>query len=385
MEKNENGRPLILLITNIPNPYRIALFNELNTLLQKNGYRFHIIFGSATYSRRKYDLQHQTIHFSYSLLGSVTFHFGNNEHTYFLYQRLMRTIVKLKPGLIIASGFNLATWKVWLLSFVMSFRYVIWSGSYPVKGRNDSLLRQWFRKMLLSRCSACIVYGRKAQGYLNQLGITSEKIFTAINTVDTAFFSQHTEQYRKQVAIKPPYHFCTIGYFSKRKDTLALLHSIKLLTDINPNFVLDIIGDGPELNNMKRYVTDNGLDRFVVFHGYKQQEELPTYLASSIGFLFQTGYDIWGLVLNEAMAAGLACLSSINAGSTHDLIEHGRNGFAVDFNQPETVVSIMDELIRNPEKARTIGREAVCTMESKASLSASAQGFLNAIHFSLKP
>ncbi len=385
MKKNKNGNPLILLVTNIPNPYRIALFDELNIMLQKNGYRFHVVFGNSTYSRRKYELPYQAIRFPYTLLDSVTFHFGNSEHTYFLYQRLTRTILKLKPMLIIASGFNLATLKVWLLSFWLSFRYVIWSGSYPVKGRNDSLLRQWMRKLLLSRCSSCLVYGSKAEEYVKQLGIASYKIFTAINTVDTSFFSQQTEQQRKQVVFKPPYHFCTIGYFTRRKESLAMLQTIKLLSDINPNFVLDIIGDGPELARMKQFITDNKLDRYVVFHGYKQQHELPAYLAGSIGFLFQTGYDIWGLVLNEAMAAGLACLSSINAGSTHDLIEHGRNGYAVDFNYPESVVKIMDELIRHPEKARAIGQEAKRTIQSKATLSASTQGFLNAIHFSLKP
>lgn len=50
-------------------------------------------------------------------------------------------------------------------------------------------------------------------------------------------------------------------------------------------------------------------------------------------FLFQTDFDIWDLVLVEAMSAGLPCISSIHAGATHDLIKDGVTGFAMNLSE----------------------------------------------------
>lgn len=369
----------VLLVTNIPNPYRIALFNRVDQQLKESGYGFRVIFGAATYSRRKYELKESAIQFENKILKSTTLHFGNNEHTYFFYQGLCRYILKMKPSVVIASGFNLATFKIALLSLFMSFRMIIWSGSIVHKGRNDSWLRMLYRKWLIHRSKTFIVYGTKAGNYLKQLGASPSDIFTAINTVDTQFFAKETRKLRGSHPLKPPYHFCTIGYFSKRKNGTAILKVIKKLSERNSDFILDVIGEGSDLENMKAYVQENKLNNYIVFHGYRQQHELPHFLANSIGFLFQTDFDIWGLVLNEAMSSGIACLSSLNAGATEDLIIHGKNGFAVNFEDIETTANYLEFLLRNPDKAADMGKEASETIQHRANLEISAEGFVNSI------
>ncbi len=369
----------VLLVTNIPNPYRIALFNRVNQRLKETGFGFRVLFGAATYSRRKYKLDKSAIRFDNQVLKSSTFHFGNNEHTYFFYQGLCRAIIKLKPGIVIASGFSLATLKIALLRFFMPYKMIIWSGSIVRNGRNDSRLRKLFRKWLISRCSSYIVYGTKAGDYLKELGASPSRIFTAINTVDTDFFREETKKLRQPDSLKPPYHLCTIGYFSKRKNGTAVLKVIKKLSERNKEFILDIIGEGSDLENMKAFVKENNLQQHVIFHGYRQQHELPGYLANSVAFLFQTDFDIWGLVLNEAMASGLACLSSVNAGATEDLIQHGKNGFKVNFEDMETAAQYLDFLIRNPDKAVEMGQCAAATIQKIASLEISAEGFVKSV------
>lgn len=375
----------VLLVTNIPNPYRIALFNRVNLRLKESGYRLLVMFGAGTYSRRKFKLAEGTIQFESEILKSTTFHFGNNEHTYFLYQGLCRSIIKAKPRVVIASGFNIATFKIALLSFFIPFKMIIWSGSIVRKGRNDSRLRKLFRKWLVQRSKAFIVYGSMAGNYLRYLGAPSSKIYTAINTVDTHFYENETIKLRNTISKIPPFHFCTIGYFSKRKNGTAILKVIKKLSERNTHFVLDIIGEGHDLENMKSFVQENDLAKFVKFHGYRQQHELPEFLANAIGFIFQTDFDIWGLVLNEAMSSGLPCLSSINAGATEDLIIHGKNGFAVNFEETEATASLLEFLLQNPEKAETMGREATETMKQKATIEISAEGFIDAVKRSIEP
>jgi len=53
----------IVLITNIPTPYRVPLFNELDAALRVRGRRLHVIFGAATYARRNFKLDPASFQF----------------------------------------------------------------------------------------------------------------------------------------------------------------------------------------------------------------------------------------------------------------------------------------------------------------------------------
>jgi glycosyltransferase involved in cell wall biosynthesis len=102
-------------------------------------------------------------------------------------------------------------------------------------------------------------------------------------------------------------------------------------------------------------------------------------MANSYAFLFQTDFDIWGLTLNEAMSAGLPCLSSINAGATIDLIEDNKNGFCVNFYNKTNVEQIVNKLVNDVKYADQIGKAAKTTIIEKASIEKSAKGFTEAI------
>ena len=121
---------------------------------------------------------------------------------------------------------------------------------------------------------------------------------------------------------------------------------VKELALMRNDFILDLVGDGESKPALEEYVTQHKLEHFVHFHGFKQKQDLPVYFAQSTAFLFQTDFDVWGLTLNEAMAAGVPCLSSINAGASFDLVEENETGFMVDFNKREEVIKIINRLLQ---------------------------------------
>ncbi len=92
---------------------------------------------------------------------------------------------------------------------------------------------------------------------------------------------------------------------------------------------LVIIGDGPEREALKKSESGFGLTT-VDFAGAADNRELPGYYAGADAFILPSLLECWGLVVNEAAAAGLPLLLShtINAGG--DLLEEGVNGFAFD-------------------------------------------------------
>jgi glycosyltransferase involved in cell wall biosynthesis len=118
--------------------------------------------------------------------------------------------------------------------------------------------------------------------------------------------------------------YCGIFNCGKRIDNLIKI--ISLLTRNRNDIKLKLVGDGPHKNQLQALSKQMNLEQFVIFEGFKQKEEMPKHLAEANIFLFPSEYDIWGLVLVEAMAAGLPCISSIHSGATEDLIQDGIPG-----------------------------------------------------------
>ena len=369
----------VIVVTNIPNPYRIPLFNEMWRLCNDRKIEFKVIFGAQNYARRKFVLDMNDCLFPYEILDSQKINFGNLEKIVFTYKGLLNALAKEKPDCIIINGFSVGTLRLWWRSWFTKTAYIIWSGTVKSRGGKFSFLRILQRKMLRRRAAAFVAYGQRAKEYLQELGAASEKIFIARNTVDTRFFSEQTD--RERLKLSPDVlrlHFTYVGFIIRKKNLLQLLKAVKILSLQRTDFVLDLIGDGQDKVYFEDYVKANQLEKVVHFAGFVQKSNLPTWLAKSSCFVFPSNYDIWGLVVNEAMAAALPCISSVNSGVTVDLIEDGKNGFAVDFSDPKLVAEKMNWILDNREKAKEFGLNARKTIAEKASIHVSARGLLDA-------
>jgi len=374
-----------VLVTNIPSPYRIPLFNAIAGQLRQDNIELTVIFGRKTYERRKFDqVSESEFEFQYRFLDSETIDFGNQEKTYFSYKGLFAELRKIQPDCIIMNGYTVATTILWLRSFLSNVPFIVWSGSIFKSGRFDSLIRRIQRKLIIRRASAFIAYGSLAKEYLIEMGASEDEVFVGINTVDTRFFKEKTTMLKRDIVKEEnKFSLTYIGYLSARKNVIAVLNVMKELVKHRKDFVLDILGDGPELENLKNFVLLNKLSNHVKFHGFIQKKEIPIFLAKSDCFLFQTDFDIWGLVLNEAMASGCLVISSENAGATKDLIQHGVNGYIADYREPVAVAKILDDILCDPKSSEAIRRAAMEFIETKASVEISAAGFTGAITYAL--
>ncbi|MEP7168431.1 MAG: glycosyltransferase family 4 protein [Bacteroidota bacterium] len=369
----------VLLISNVPQPYRIPLFNELDKQCKEKNIELKIVFASRGYKRRKFILDFSEMKFNYEILKSFKIHFGNIEKTFFTYSGISKIISQYQPDKIIVSGFSLATIKIWIRSFFQKTEYIIWSGAWEFPGRLDSWGRKFQRRLLIRRAFAFVSYGSKAKEYLIKMGASEEKVFIAINTVDTNFFSGETKKIRSALTKVGKKHLIYIGYLVPRKNVSKLIEIIHELSKTRNDFVLDILGDGNEKDALEKVVEEKKLNDVIKFHGFIQKQDLPKYLAISCCFLFQTDFDVWGLVVNEAMAAGVPVMSSINAAATFDLIEDGETGFATDYNNKSDVLQKINTIIDNDSLVESLEKNAADFIEKNASVQMSASGFLKSI------
>jgi len=374
----------VLLITNIPTPYRIPLFNVLHEELARSGVAFKVVFGALGYARRQWKVELKDCTFPFDILSTLNLRFSDPEKSSFTYGGLFRVIKREQPDVIITNAFSIATTKLWMRSFLHQTRYVIWSGAIQYPGLNMNSLRRWQRKLLVRRARGFVAYGTRAQDYLVAQGAPRDRVNIGINTVDTTFFSRETERLkRSQPSRDDRKTILFVGHLVPRKGVDRLLKVVQLLAASRQDFILEIVGAGDDRPNLEWLASDLGVCQYVKFLGFRQKDDIPLHMSRASCFVFPTNHDIWGLVLVEAMAAGLPCISSNSAGATCDLIHDGRTGFAVDFCDTELVAARINWLLDHPEQSELMGQRAKKLIDETVTLNESAKGFVAAIERAL--
>ena len=82
----------------------------------------------------------------------------------------------------------------------------------------------------------------------------------------------------------------------------------------------------PEL---QQTVADRGIQN-VYFEGFKQYDELPYYYALADCLVHPARVEVWGLILNEGLAAGNYLISTEDVGAVVDLLDEPTNGLIVE-------------------------------------------------------
>jgi glycosyltransferase involved in cell wall biosynthesis len=150
----------------------------------------------------------------------------------------------------------------------------------------------------------------------------------------------------------PEYLLLYIGQLIKRKGIIQVLKALNYLRD--PEIGLIIVGSGPQEKELKKFCKENNLNN-IFFKGFQQQEMLPKYYALADIFILPSFEEVWGLVVNEALASGLYVLSSKYAGASYDLIKEGWNGEIFNPNDVTEIVELIKRIkgdIKNLRKQR---------------------------------
>ena len=88
---------------------------------------------------------------------------------------------------------------------------------------------------------------------------------------------------------------------------------------------LVLVGDGPDATTLREFAAARSLCR-VVFAGSRQPRDLPPIYAAADLFVLPSRHEPWGVVVNEAMAAGLPVVLTDRVGAAADLLVDGENG-----------------------------------------------------------
>lgn len=156
-------------------------------------------------------------------------------------------------------------------------------------------------------------------------GFTRDNVIIAPYGVDKSVFAPMEKDYQNGLKL------LFVGEINQRKGIAQILEAAKELKNLDIAF--NLVGLGAE------YCSDlyEPYKKYVNFCGRVTFEELQTYYGTSHVFIFPSMGEGFGLVLLEALSAGLPLIASRNCGGP-DIIEEGYNGFLMDAGSTEQLV-----------------------------------------------
>ena len=214
-------------------------------------------------------------------------------------------------------------------------------------GPVDSVMKKIIEKISKvygNSCAQLIVPSNKTKVALESYGIDNN-IAVIPTGLELDRFYQRNEHLVN--LIKDEYHLhhkfviTFLGRIAPEKSIDFILESLQQFLKEHDDALLMIVGGGPQLDDLKIYARELGLEDHVIFTGAKEPQEVPSFYHASSLFVSASTTETQGLTYIEAMASGLPVLARYDK-NLEDVIKNGENGYF--FNTREELLDLVENL-----------------------------------------
>ena len=237
--------------------------------------------------------------------------------------------------------------------------FVLWTGMWHHPATGFHRVTHRLTRHVYRSVEAIVAYGEHVKRYLvDTAGIDSTKVFVAGQAVDPDPFT----------AVAPsregPAEILFVGQFEQRKGIRELLAAFAGVPD--PSARLRLVGNGalePEVRQAA------ARDARIDVVGYLRQEQLPEALARARCLVLPSittalDREPWGLVVNEAMHAGVAVVATDTVGAVAGgLVRHEHNGLVAPERDADALRAALGRMVGEPALAARLGEQGRSDVE----------------------
>jgi glycosyltransferase involved in cell wall biosynthesis len=256
--------------------------------------------------------------------------------------------------------------------------FVLWTGTWHHPHTAFHRATRRFTEGLYRRADAIVVYGDHVRrALLSVHGVDDAKIFTAGQAVEGSKFAGSGDPTRSRKLL-------FVGQFEERKGIADLLSAFALVEDDDVR--LAFVGNGSLEGEIRRHAARDARIEIV---GHVPQDGLAEQFAQARALVLPsiTTNDFrepWGLVVNEAMHAGLPVVATDAVGAAAGgLVEQELTGFVVPERDPRALSSAMTRLLSDDALTATLAARARERV-SRFSFDAMADAFEAAVEFGIR-
>jgi glycosyltransferase involved in cell wall biosynthesis len=234
------------------------------------------------------------------------------------------------------------------------------SGLTTRKSIKKNITDFYEKKIIVKRYLTCknqfIVISKDTKAYF--INILPKKLIENIHLLPNAINYKKFQNNNVKKSIK--LRLINVGSFAPKKNQTFLVDILLELKNRGIQCELFLLGEGEELQKVKEKAFINGLNNEIHFLG--NVNDVEEQLWKSHLYIHSAYYEPFGLVLLEAMAAGLPIVSLDGKGN-RDFIENGMNGYILENEDPKLFSDIIINLIQNKELYGKIAEKGKVTAQ----------------------
>ncbi|HEY3453480.1 MAG TPA: glycosyltransferase family 4 protein [Bryobacteraceae bacterium] len=231
-------------------------------------------------------------------------------------------------------------------------RLIIWAEVSEATERGRGVLRRVLRAVLARQADAFLAVGASGMRYVRGLGVAPGRVFPLFYTTDVKRFAGSDASRTPERVRRILY----AGQLIERKGLVPFLAALSEWAAAHPerNVEFTIAGGGPLRTALETFVAQENLT--LHFAGSLPYDELPKLYSKADVFVLPTLADTWGVVVNEALAAGLPVLGSVRAQAVEELVIDGVNGWTFDPDRPSEMYAAIDRAMQTTSEQLTAMR-----------------------------
>lgn len=313
-------------------PYDVPRFKAFQAI--RPDYSVRVMALGATERIREWNVRKHDLGFDY--LEAVPGEAVEDIKPRTLANRVGQWLDESDPQVVVIAGYYYSAMRVAARWTRQNKRLSIYIGDSQWGDQRRNLLKEWVKGWWTRRhYDAAFAAGERAAAYLQTMGFPRERIWTGFDVVDNHAFSAGAAVARQDAAALraslnlPARFFLFVGRFAPEKNLLRLVDAYAAYRrSVGPEaWGLVLVGGGPQEEMLRQKI--QGLPE-VIFAGSHTSDRLSVYYGLASCLILPSVSETWGLVVNEAMAAGLPVVVSHRCGCVAELVRHGLNGYVID-------------------------------------------------------
>ena len=323
----------LVVLTNIPTPYRTAFFDALAEAAACAGKRFHVLYCAKTEPGRHWPYEPAKMKHAHTVLRgfhpSLT---GIHAH---LNPGVLAELNLLKPDMLLLAGsWNTPTMLIAGLNiYSPAPRRFFWSEGHADAALHKSGLIAWLRRRVYRTFDGFAVPNAKSAEWAVAQAGSARPVVSLPNAIDAAFFKRPSGDARSQARRKLglPVEgrvLVQVSALTERKGVLPLAKAFLGLSDADrAGARLVFVGEGEQRSELESLASQSaGSIRLL---GQLPPEEVRQVLWAADAFVLNTRLDPNPLSAIEASAAGLPVVMSSAAGNISEIVEAPDAGFII--------------------------------------------------------
>lgn len=350
----------VLYTTTVPAPYKVDMFEELGKLCNL----------TVVFEKRKLSYRNEEWMKDNFQNFKAIFMKGINIKDRIISTEMINIIQTGRFDAIIIGVYSTPSAMIAIEYMKMKkIPYILSSDGGLIK--NDSFLSKTIKRRYIRSASAWLSTGAVTSEYLYHYGAERKNTFiypfSSVKEADilkSDITDEEKLEIRRKLCIREEHCVVSVGQFIPRKGVDVLLTACK---DIPSNIGFYIIGGTPTeeyLAMKKGYGLSN-----VHFVGFKAKNELANYYKAADLFVLPTREDIWGLVVNEAMAYGLPVITTDKCVAGLEMVEEGVTGSIVSVDDVDAIKKQIQHWLRE----KSIDSQAILSTARKYTIESMAK------------